>query len=182
MLAIVAVQMGVTFGFACMATLSTTAGNFFKHPLTIILSFVLLMTCVCVIASSRERRKRVPENYMWLAGATLGESVFIASAAADITFMSLFVAIMATCFSVVGLFIAALYTASSVEREVLIRNMVKGLIACFFLNLFMLLFIMVSFSYQDKGMVMAVGIIMCLISGAYIMFAMLFIIVPGLEE
>ena len=144
-LAIVSVQMSVTFGFACISTLSPTAGNFFKHPLTIILSFVMLMTCVCVIAASRERRKRVPENYMWLAGATLGESVFIASTAADLTFMSVFAAIMATCFSVVGLFVAAWYTASSVDRDVLIRNMVKSMIACFFLNLFMLLFMMVSF-------------------------------------
>ena len=181
-LGIVTVQMTATFALCALSSASPSFGNFFKNPLILILSFFLMMSCTCVIFASPKRRQTVPENYFWLAGATVGEAFFLAAVAADLTVMSVFTAIMGTCFAVAGLFVAALYTASSVDREVLIRNMVKGLIICLCLNVFMLLFMMFSFQYQDKGLVFAVGVIMCIIAGAYIMFALLFVIVPGLEE
>lgn len=89
---------------------------------------------------------------------------------------------MATCFAVVGLFFAALKTASSMDRDLLIRNMVKGLIGAFILNLVMLFVVLFLYDPKDQAVVVAVGSVMVLIAGAYIMFALLFIIVPGIED
>ena len=106
----------------------------------------------------------------------------LSSTAAELKIASVVAAIMATCFAVAGLFVAALYTASSMNRDTLLRNMVKGLAVACFLNLFMLIFILAAYNPGDKTMVMVVGLIMCVIAGAYIMFALMFIIVPGIED
>ena len=117
-----------------------------------------------------------------LAGATLGEAFFLADTAASLKVASVITAIMATCFAVVGLFFAALKTASTMDRDLLIRNMVKGLIGAFILNLIMLFVCLFFYDPKDQAIVFAVGCVMVLIAGAYIMFALLFIIVPGIED
>jgi len=106
----------------------------------------------------------------------------LSATAADLKVTSVYSAIMATCLSVAGLFVATLYTASSVDRDVLIRNMVKGLVGAFILQIVMFVMILTVYSPKDKALAMAIGCIMCLLAGAYIMFALLFIIVPGLED
>ena len=117
-----------------------------------------------------------------LGGATLGEATFLAASAADLKVFSVFTAIMATCIAVASLFGATLYTASSMDRDQLIRNMVKGLTIGMFLNIFMLIFVLFMYNPKDQAVVMGVSIIMCIIAGGYIMFALLFIIMPGLED
>ena len=174
--------MTFSFVMAVLAATFDTFGKFFKHPLTIIIAFAVLLASACVIAGSKERRRKVPENYIWLALATLGESVFLAACAADLKVASVFTAIMATCIAVGGLFIAALYTANSVNRDVLIRNMVKGLIGAFILNTVMLVFVIFFYHPGDRTVVVITSSIMIVLAGAYIMFALLFIIVPGIED
>ncbi len=70
----------------------------------------------------------------------------LAATAADLKVASVYSAIMATCVSVGGLFLAALYTASSVDRDLLIRNMVKGLALAFIMNMIMLLVIIFAYN------------------------------------
>ena len=141
-----------------------------------------MITCVCIIFLNKKARQEVPKNYILLAGATLGEAVFLAATAADLTVFSVFTAIMATCISVIGLFIAALKTASSVDRDVLIRNMVKGMIGAFILNLVMVFVVLFMYNPKDQAMVVGISVVMCLIASAYIMFALLFVIIPGIED
>ena len=142
----------------------------------------MMITCVCIIFFNKKARQEVPKNYILLAGATLGEAVFLAATAADLTVFSVFTAIMATCISVIGLFIAALKTASSVDRDVLIRNMVKGMIGAFILNLVMVFVVLFMYNPKDQAMVVGISVVMCLIASAYIMFALLFVIIPGIED
>ena len=174
--------MAFTFFLCVVSASNQSAGKFFKHPLTLILGLVLLIICMCVIIESKERRTTVPYNYFWLAGATLGECTFLAATAADLTVFSVYMAILATCISVAGLFVAALYTASSVDRDVLIRNMVKGMIVSFVINLAAVIFILFFLNPKDKAAVFGISCVMCLVSSAYIMFALLFIIIPGFED
>ena len=174
--------MTLTFVLCILASTFQTFGNFFKHPLTLIFALVIMITSFCVIIGSKERRRRVPENYIWLALATLGEAFFLAATATDLKVASVISAIMATCIVVGALFFATLYTASSVDRETLIRNMVKGLIGAFFLNLVMLFVMIFLYDPKDKAVVMIISCIMVVIAGAYIIFALLFIIVPGIED
>ena len=181
-LGIVTVQMTLTFILAALAANFKSIGLFFKNPYVFMFAFILMLVCVLAIACSKECRRSVPKNYILLAGATLGEASFLACAAADLTVFSVFTAIMATCIAVAGLFVAALYTASTVDRDVLIRNMIKGLIGAAFLNLFMLIVIVFMYSPKDKAAVFVISMLMCLIAGGYIMFALFFIIVPGIED
>ena len=106
----------------------------------------------------------------------------MAAVAADLTVFSVFTAIMATCISVAALFVATLYTASSMDRDLLIRNMIKGMIFGMILNVIMLIVVLTMWNPKDQALVMGISIMMCLISGAYIMFALLFIIIPDLED
>ena len=83
-LGIVACQMSVTFLLCIMSSAIPAFGKFFKHPATLIFGLVLLIACFCAIAMSKENRRTVPLNYLLLAGATLGESCFLAATAADL--------------------------------------------------------------------------------------------------
>lgn len=87
----------------------------------------------------------MPLNYFLLGGATLGESVFLAAVAADLKIMSVFAAIFATCLAVGSLFIAATYTASSMDRDKLIRNLGTALLITFILHLAVIIFFVFGF-------------------------------------
>ena len=181
-LGIVAFQMAFTFLLCIMSSAFTSVGNFFKHPLTLILSLALLIGCVCTITISKEKRTTVPLNYILLAGATLGETTFLAATAADLKEFSVFAAIMATCFAVGALFLAAVKTASSMNRERLIHNMVGALIGTLILHIVVIVLVLFSFGIKDKMLVFAISCLMLVVSGAYVMFALLFIIVPGITD
>ena len=117
-----------------------------------------------------------------LAGATCGEAFFLAAVAADLTVFSVYTAIMATCLSVGGLFAAACYTASTMDRERLIRNMVYSMVITLCIDLVMLFVILIMWNPKDKAVVISISVVMLVIVGAYVMFAPLFIIVPGMED
>ena len=158
------------------------AGKFFRHPLTLVLGCILTVVCTCVIISSKERRRRVPENYIWLAGMTLGEASFLAAVCADLTEFSVFAAIMATCCSVVGLFGAALYASSAVDKDKLIKTMFYGLIGALIMQFIILLSILIASPFDNKFIIFWFSIWMCVVSGGWVMFALLFIILPGVED
>jgi FtsH-binding integral membrane protein len=181
-LGIVATQMTFTFLLAASAANFAPVGRFFKHPLTLILSFCLLITCMCVIVGSKKARRTVPQNYLWLAGVTIGESFFLAAVAADLTVFSVFTCILATCIVTGALFAGSMYTASMVDRDVLIRNLVKSIVTAFIINIVCLIIILFAYRPQDKWIVFAVSCVMVPVVGAYIVFALLFIIVPGIED
>ena len=181
-LGIVAVQMTLTFILAAASANFKSIGLFFKNPWVFIFAFILMMGCVLAIFCSKKNRRTVPLNYILLAGATLGEASFLACTAADLTVFSVFTAIMETCLAVAGLFVAALYTASTVDRDAIIRNMIKGLAGALVLNLVMLVVIITMYNPADKTAVFVISMVMCVIAGGYIMFALFFIIVPGLED
>ena len=124
----------------------------------------------------------MPLNYFLLGGATLGETVFLAAVAADLKIMSVFAAIFATCLAVGSLFVAAAYTASSMDRDKLIRNMGTALGITFILHLAVVLFFVFGFGVSDKALVVGISCAMLVISGAYVIFALLFIIVPGVTD
>ena len=48
-LGIVTTQLTFTFLLCVLSSLIDPIGRFFKHPATLILSIVLLITCACVI-------------------------------------------------------------------------------------------------------------------------------------
>ena len=106
----------------------------------------------------------------------------MAAAAADLTSFSVYMAIMATCLAVGGLFVAALYTASSVNRDVLIRNMVTAMITTLFIDLFMVFVTLILYNPKDKEIIIGISLIMIVVTSAYVMFALLFVIVPGIED
>ena len=114
-LGIVTIQVGFTFLLCLISSAFPFAAAFFRNPGVLILSIALMITCVCVIAASKERRMSVPENYLWLLGATLGEASLLACVAADLKTVSVLYAIMATCFAVGACFLAALHTSTTVN-------------------------------------------------------------------
>ena len=95
---------------------------------------------------------------------------------------SVLTAIMATCLATGGLFIAAMCTASSVNRNRLILNLVLGIVGAIFLNFIMLVIALLTWSFRDSRMVFASSLIMCAVSGAYIVFALLAIIIPEVTD
>ena len=145
-LCIVCVQMTFTFALCVLSSISTPVGKFFKHPLTLILAIVLFIYSFCRIAFDEKLRRAVPQNYIHLAMVTCGEAFMLAATAADLKVASVYSAIMATCAAVGGLFLAAMYTASSVDRDLLIRNMIKGLMLAFIMNMIMLFVIIFAYN------------------------------------
>jgi len=174
--------MSFTFLLCVLSNFSPKLGSFFKHPATLIFSFILLITCVCVIAISKKYRREVPLNYILLAGATLGESCFLAATAADLKGHLLMFAIFGTCIAVGALFLAALKTSSSVDRDVLIRNMVWFLSFSLLIHIVTLVLVLFAFGFKDKALMMAVSCLMLIVSAVYVMYALLLIIIPGTSD
>ena len=119
---------------------------------------------------------------MWLAVVTAGESIFIAGVAAELTVASVLGAILACCLVTACLFFAALFTASSVNRANLIRNLAYGVVAALILNLIMIIFSLVTWSFQDKWLIIGISCTTIVITGAYIIFALLVIIIPDVVD
>ena len=181
-LGIVAAQMAITFAFSVLASAYPSVGLIFRNPLVYIFSFVTMLFCFCAIAVSKEARRKVPDNYFWLLGATLGESVLIAAVASEFTVTSVLTAIMATCFVTAGLFGAALCTSSSVNRNTLIRNLSLGIFAAFCLQLVTLLVMLLTWNFNDKTLVFVSSLSMVLMIGIYIIFVLLTIILDGVVD
>lgn len=121
-------------------------------------------------------------NYFLLAGATLGETCFLAATAADLKEFSVYTAILGTCLAVAGLFAGAMYTSSSMNREDLIKNMVKYAIIALVLDFIMLIVIIFLYHPKDAAIVTAISLVMLVIVSGYVIFDLLFIIVPGIED
>ena len=108
----------------------------------------------------------------------MGEAVFVAAVSAELTVSSVLTAIMATCLATGGLFVAALYTSTSVNRGVLIRNMMLGLLGACVLNLVLLLFMILTWSFRDSTLMMVSSMLMVVIVGIYIVAVLLLILIP----
>ena len=104
---------------------------------------------------------------------------FIASFAANLTELSVVTAIMGCCLSTAGLFVAALYTST---RAHMIRNLTTGLIIAMVLDLVVLLMMLSTMKSQDKTLVFTISLIMCATSGIFIIFDLLYIILPGVAD
>ena len=84
---------------------------------------VLTFCTYCALLVSKDLRMKVPTNYYYLFGFTLGESVMVAGLAAELTVESVLASIMATSVVTVCLFFGALYTATSTNSARLVRNL-----------------------------------------------------------
>ena len=104
---------------------------------------------------------------------------FIASFAANLTELSVVTAIMGCSLSTAGLFVAALYTST---RAHMIRNLTTGLIIAMVLDLVVLLMMLSTMKSQDKTLVFTISLIMCATSGIFIIFDLLYIILPGVAD
>lgn len=57
-----------------------------------------------------------------------------------------------------------------------------ALVSTLILHIFVIVLVLFSFGIKDKGLILAISCMMVVVSGAYIMFALLFIIVPGITD
>jgi len=85
---------------------------------------------------------------------------------------------MATCIATGCLFVAALLTKSSVNADRLLRNMCLGVVAACVLNLFLLLFMLVTWQFADSTLIMWSSMLTCFVVAIYIVFVLLMIIIP----
>ena len=174
--------MTITFAFALLGAASPLAGAVFRNPLVIILSSVMMLFCVCAILASKEARRTVPGNYFWLLGATLGESIILGGVASDLTVASVLTSIMATCLSTVGLFCAALCSSTARDMGRLIRNLMFGVVTAFLFQLALLIFMFVTWSFNDPKVVFIVSLLMVFIVGIYIIIVLLAVIIKEVTD
>ena len=60
--------------------------------------------------------------------------------------------------------------------------MIKAMIITLIFHLITIVFVVFSFAVKDKALVIGISCAMLVVSGAYVMFALLFIIVPGITD
>lgn len=178
-LGIVATQMALTFSLALLASAHEPSGKFFKSTPVLTLSLIGYLTGVIWLFCSDTARKVVPQNYILLGVVTVSMATFIASCAANLTEASVLVAIMGCCLSTAGLFAAALFTST---RAHMIRNLSTGLAIAVAMNLIVLLMAMSMGNFHDKTVIFIVSLLMCAASGIFIIFDLLYIIIPGVAD
>ena len=181
-LGIVAAQMAVTFAMTLLASGTELGETFFRKPIVTITAMIFMLTSVIVLFCSKHARRTVPQNYIWLFIATLGEATFVSSVAAELTMTSVLTAILATCLTTAGLFFAALYTASSVNRNQLIMNFLLGVVGAMVVQVILLLVMLFTWSVNDPALIFATSLIMILVVGVYIVFALLMIVIPEVTD
>lgn len=175
-LGIVACQMALTFAFSLAASAFTPVGNFFRHPLTVILCITAFMTSICFLICNKHLTRKVPENYILLGIITVCEASLIATVAAELTETSVLTAIMATSVTTFCLYFAAVFTST---RARMVRNLVYGLIVAFIVDLCLLLFMVLTWNFTDKRLIFTISLLMVVISGIFIIFDLMMIIVPN---
>ena len=178
-LGVVATQMTVTFVLAFMASAHKPSGNFFKSPYVLIGALIAYIAGVFTLFCNEKARKTVPQNYILLFIVTAGLSSMIAAFAANLTALSVVTAIMGVCLSTVGLFVAAVYASS---RAHMVRALYTGLIIAMIMDLVVLTMMLYTMNFKDKAMVFAISLIMCAVSGIFIIFDLLYIIIPGVAD
>ena len=181
-LGIVSVQFTLTLIFCAMSQMSKTAGNIFKNPLTHIVALTFLIVCCLVIIFDKERRRRAPENYFWLAVMTFGQACFFAAICADLKLFGFLVAIMAVCSAMVGLFGAALFSSATNDRSRLIGNMVAGLLVAAIMQFIVLIVISKIFPFKYQDETFSISLIFIASAGAWLIFSLFFVILPSLED
>ena len=68
------------------------------------------------------------------------------------------------------------------NRDQLIRNMVAYVSVALVIDLIMLIVILVLYNPKDAAIVTAISLVMVVIASGYIVFDLLFVIVPGIED
>ena len=155
---------------------------FFKNLSVLVISALIMCVSGYVIKNYEEYRKTEPKNYILLACATLGIAMFVASLAAFIDVGFVFSIILADLFAVLSLYIAARYIQSTKVRDDLYRNLFKGLIGGFLVNLLVLFLILTLFGSKRKLILILLACLVCAICGVYYIYAMVFIIIPSLDD
>ena len=135
-----------------------------------------------VIKQYEEYRKTEPKNYILLGCATLGLAMFLASLAAEIHVGFVFSLILANFFAILSLYIAARYIKSTKIRADLQQNLFKGLICGFLANLLVLTLFLELFGSKKMLIIIFLEILVYAISGVYYIYAMVFIIIPSLDD
>lgn len=171
--------MALTFSFALLASASASAGAFFKSPVVLTLSLIGYISSAIYLICHDTARKQVPLNYILLGTVTFCMATLIASFAATLTAASVVTAIMGCCFSTAGLFFAALYTSS---RAHMVRSLATGLTIALIMDLVVLVIMLTTTAMHDKTMVAVISLIMCATSGIFIIFDLLYIILPGVAD
>lgn len=174
--------MFVTFACTLFASGTETGTRFFSNPMVGITGILVVLVSFCVLLCSKHARRSVPQNYIWLLLITLGEASMVSSVAAELTMTSVLTAIMATCLTTGGLFIAAWYTSTSTNQYNLIRNLAIGVLGAVLLQLVLVLIMLFTWSFRDEKMIILSSVLMCIVVGAYIIFALLAIIIPEVTD
>ena len=171
--------MSITFAMTLASSMFTPVGDFFKHFWVGVLAFFLLIVPVCWLIGDEKIRKKVPENYALLFAATIGESCFVAAIAANLTPGSVLTAMAALAIVTGLLYIAATYTA---VNETLLRNLITAVVIGTFVNLILCILVLVYGTPKNSGLFIMLSVGVCIIFGAYIVFDLVIILIPGAAD
>ena len=141
-----------------------------------------MLWSMCVLFCSKKARRTVPQNYLWLGAFTLAESTLIAIVATEVSLENVILAIMATSIVTLCLFAAALRTANSANTGIIARNMFFGVLAAFAIQLVLAIFAIFTWSFRDRWWIVMSSCLVIFVTGIYIMFTMLMIIIPEITS
>ena len=144
-----------------------------------VIAFLMLIIPFCMLVCDEKQRKKVPSNYILLFIATFGQACFVAAIAADLTPGSVLTAMAAMAIVTGLLFVAATYTSTN---EFLLKNLITAVVVSLFLNLALCLGIIFFGHPKNKALFAVLTIGICLISGIFIVFDLVVILIPGAAD
>ena len=178
-LGIVAVQMAITFAMTLLSSAITPVGLFFKSPVVQIFGLIAMVGCAITLICDERQRKTVPNNYILLMICTVGEAIFVASIAANLTPGSVLTAMAALAIVTSLLFLAAVKTSTN---AFLVRNLITAVIVSLVLNVLFAVCIIFYGRPENKFLFIVLTVGICAISGIFIVFDLVVILIPGAAD
>jgi len=172
-LGIVGAQFVLTFAMCLASAYYPAFGMAMNDIWVILLGLFLLIGCLIPLCITNLRRK-VPLNYLLLLGFTFGESIFIASATANLTVESVL-----TSIGVFALLLSCLWCGALVAKtsaKLMLFLIISAVVACIFQITIMVTLLCCGYLY---GSILGYAIAGLIVAAIYVIVDLVIIMIPG---
>lgn len=146
------------------------------------LSFIAVIVFFVALTLKPELRTTAPLNYTFLLSGSIAMIVFYGSLSGRVKAALIVTTMVAISCASAGLYLGARLAKSSTNREYLIRKLLVGACAGFFVCIALMVWAMSAFRFKGKETTFLITMIIYLLAVTYLGYVAVFVVLPGQAE
>ena len=178
----VALQMT---GMATASLLCNTLGLFKSlvgNAPIFYLSIICVITFFVALSFKPELRTTAPLNHTFLLAGSISMIVFYGSLSGRVKMALIVTKMIALACASAGLYLGARLARTTTNREYLIRKLLVGAAAGFFVCIVIMIYAMSAFRFKGKETTFVITMIIYLLAVTYLGYVAVFVVLPGHAE